>query len=258
MVNPEQDRPARRIRSVEIALNVIDVIQEEGRVGVTELADELGHSKSTIHSHLRTLEEKEFLVREDDRYRMSLQILNMANHVREQVGNYEVIRDEIDMLAVETGEIAQFGLEEHGQVAYLYKTTGERGVETASEVGAQQPMHSTALGKTILSCLSEERTEELIQSMEFERKIPNTITSESQLREELEAIRERGYGIDDEENIEGLRCVAAPVSDNGDVLGAVSITGPSSRFTIDRIHDDLSDRVQRAANVIELNTKFAQ
>lgn len=87
MVNPEQDRPARRIRSVEIALNVIDVIQEEGRVGVTELADELGHSKSTIHSHLRTLEEKEFLVREDDRYRMSLQILNMANHVREQVGN---------------------------------------------------------------------------------------------------------------------------------------------------------------------------
>lgn len=257
MSNATQDERGRTIRSVEIALNIIEVLQEQGEVGVTDLADELGHSKSTVHSHLRTLAEREVLVREDDGYRMSLQVLDLANHVREQVGNYEVIRSEVETLAEETGEIAQFGIEEHGKVSYLYKTTGERAVETASRVGTQQPMYSTSLGKTILAYLPEERTAEIIRDTEFERLTPNTITSEAELREDLARIRERGYGIDDEENFNGLRCVSAPVTDDDDVLGAISVTGPSSRFTTDQIETDLSDKVRRAANVIELNTKFA-
>ncbi|WP_436924223.1 IclR family transcriptional regulator [Halosimplex amylolyticum] len=257
MANAARGDRGRTIRSVEIAFNIIDVLQEKGGAGVTELAEELDHSKSTIHSHLRTLEDREILVREGDGYRLSLRILDMATHVRDQVGNYDVIRSEVDTLAEETGEIAQFGIEEHGKVSYLYKTTGERGVETASRVGTQQPMYSTSLGKTILAYLPEDRTEEIVQAQAYEALTPMTITSAEELYEDLEAIRERGYGIDDEENFEGLRCVAAPVKNEETVLGAVSITGPSSRFTVDRIHDELSDQVQRAANVIELNTKFA-
>ena len=257
MANATNGDQGRTIRSVEIAFNIIDVLQEKGGAGVTGLADELGHSKSTIHSHLRTLEDREILVREGDGYRLSLRILDMATHVRDQVGNYDVIQSEVDTLAEETGEIAQFGIEEHGKVSYLYKTTGERGVETASQVGTQQPMYSTSLGKTILSYLPEGRTEEIVQAQAYESLTPSTVTSREELYEELDAIRERGYGIDDEENFEGLRCVSAPVKNEETVLGAVSITGPSSRFTLDRIHDELSEQVQRAANVIELNTKFA-
>jgi DNA-binding IclR family transcriptional regulator len=257
MADNVERTPGRTIRSVEIAFNIIETLQEQGGAGVTELADELGHSKSTVHSHLRTLEDREILVREGDGYRLSLRVLDMATHVREQVGNYEVIQKEVDSLAAETGEIAQFGMEENGNVSYLYKQTGERGVETASQVGTQQPMYSTALGKTILAYLPEDRTEEIIRDTEFERLTPQTLVTEEALREDLAAISERGYGIDDEENYDGLRCVAAPVKNGESVLGAVSITGPSSRFTMDRIHDELSDQVQRAANVIELNTKFA-
>jgi len=257
MANTADNAPRRTIRSVEIAFNIIDVLQEKGGAGVTELANELDHSKSTIHSHLRTLEEREILVREGDGYRMSLRILDMATHVREQVGNYDVIKNEVDTLAEETGEIAQFGLEEHGKVSYLYKTTGERGVETASRVGTQQPMYSTSLGKTILAYLPEERTDEIVKAQKYEALTPTTITSPEELYEDLETIRKQGYGIDDEENFEGLRCVAAPVKNEETVLGAVSITGPSSRFTLDSIHDEYADQVQRAANVIELNTKFA-
>lgn len=259
MAHEAESAKGRTIRSVEIAFNIIDALQEKGGAGVTELANDLGHSKSTIHSHLRTLEDREILVRdaEADGYRVSLKILDMANHVREQVGNYEVIRSEVDTLAEATGEIAQFALEEHAKVSYLYKQTGDRGVETASRVGTQQPMYSTALGKTMLAYLPDDRAEEIVRDTEFERLTPKTIGSEEALWDDLSAIRERGYGIDDEENFDGLRCVAAPVKNGESVLGAVSITGPSSRFTMDRIHDELSDQVQRAANVIELNTKFA-
>jgi DNA-binding IclR family transcriptional regulator len=257
MANSMRGGSGERIRSVEITLDIIEVVQERGKVGVTELARELDHSKSTMFNHLHTLEERELLVREPDGYRLSLRVLDMANHVRDQVGNYDVIQSEVDTLAEETGEIAQFGIEEHGKVSYLYKKTGDRGVESASRVGTQQPMYSTGLGKSILAFLPDEKADEIIRQTEYTVLTPNTISSEAELREELAEIRERGYAVDDEENFVGLRCVAAPVTDNETVLGAVSITGPSSRFTMDRLREELSDEVQRAANVIELNTKFA-
>ncbi|SFR91180.1 transcriptional regulator, IclR family [Halomicrobium zhouii] len=252
------DDSGRTIQSVEIAFAVIDALQETGSAGVTELAELLDHSKSTIHSHLRTLEAQRIVVRDGDGYRLSLRILDMATHVRDQVGNYDVIREEVDALAAETGEVAQFGIEEHGQLSYLYKQAGERAVETASRVGTQQPMYATALGKTILASLPDDRACEIIQAQRFEAQTPTTITSAEALAAELDTIRERGYGIDDEENIEGLRCVAAPVTSDETVLGAVSVTGPASRVTHDRIHDELAEEARRAANVIELNTKFAK
>lgn len=257
MTGTTDEHPGRTIRSVEISFNIIDVLQEKGAVGVTELADELGNSKSTIHSHLRTLEERSILVRDDDGYRLSLRILDMATHVREQVVNYDVIRDEVETLAEETGEIAQFGIEEHGKVSYLHKVTGEQAVETVSRVGTQQPMYCTSLGKAILAYLPPERTTEIVQSMDFTASTEKTVANAEELYDDLEEIQDRGYSVDDEENITGLRCVAAPVQDGETVLGAISITGPASRFTDARLHDELADKVLGAANVIELNTKYS-
>lgn len=257
MANTPTGHTGRRIQSVEIAFNVLEAVRRNDRISVTELADELDHSKSTIHSHLQTLESQEIIVRHGDGYRLSLQVLDMANDVRDQVGNYEVIVDEVDELATETGEIAQFGLEEHGEVAYLYKARGNQAVETASRPGGKQPIHSTSLGKAILAFLPSERREAIIDEATLAPKTPKTITDPTALFEELDAITERGYAIDDEENIEGLRCVAAPVRNGNTVLGAVSVTGPASRITDDYLHGDLAESVRRAANVIELNTKFS-
>lgn len=248
----------RTIKSVEIAFTIIRTLQRKGRTGVTDLADELHHSKSTIHSHLKTLEEQQILVREEDGYRLSYQILDIANSVRDQLGYYQVIDDETAELAEKTGEIAQAGIEEHGRVTYLCKETGPRAVETASRVGAQQPMHATSLGKTIAAYLPRERCEEILDTHGLPKQTSNTITDREEFYDELERIRERGYGIDDEENILGLRCVAAPImDDNENIFGAISVSGPSSRFGDERLHDELASQVLRAANVIELNTKFS-
>ncbi|WP_226482817.1 IclR family transcriptional regulator [Natrinema amylolyticum] len=257
MANTPDERTGRRIQSVEIAFTVLDAVRKNDRPSVTELADELGHSKSTIHSHLQTLESEEIIVREDNGYRLSLQVLDMANDVRNQVANYDVIVDAVDELADETKEIAQFGIEEHGHVSYLYKAMGNQAVETASRAGGKQPMYSTSLGKAILAFLPVDRQKEIISEATFERRGPKTITDQASLYEELEETAERRYAIDDEENIEGLRCVAAPVRNGTSVVGAVSVTGPASRITDDYLHGELAESVKRAANVIELNTKFS-
>lgn len=257
MTRQAEENTGRTIQSVKIAFNIIDVIQERQNVGVTELSNELGHSKSTIHSHLQTLVDREIVVPKEDRYRLSLRILDMASHVRDQVGNYEVIEKEVEELATNTNEIAQFGIEEYGRVSYLCKSRGPKAVETASRIGTQQPMYATSLGKTILAHLPTERQEQIIADCSFERQTEKTITSPEELRDELETIVERGYGIDNEENIHGLRCVSAPVRSGDAVLGAISISGPTSRFTDDRLHNELADHVLRAANVIELNTRYS-
>ncbi len=257
MTVSEDDYSGRTIRSVMIAFNIIEVLQERKHVGITELATELGHSKSTIYSHLQTLTERNYLVQEPEGYRLSLRVLDIANRVREQVGNYDVITKEVDELAATTGEIVQFGIEEHGMVSYLYKASGDQAVETRSRVGIQQPMYSTSLGKTILAFMPADRTATIVSNAAYEANTPNTITEPDALRAELDRIESQGYGVDDEENIQGLRCVSAPVRHEETVLGAISITGPSSRFSDDRIHGEFSDHVKRAANVIELNTKFS-
>lgn len=245
------------IRSVEIACTVIATLQELDGGGITEISNRTGHSKSTIYDHLRTLEANQLVVKEDDQYRLSVRILNVASHVRDQSGNYDVIRDELDKAAEETGEIVQFGVEEHEKVGYLYKAQGDRGVKTISSVGTYQPMHSTALGKALLANFPDKRVHEILDRQGMERQTENTITDREELFEELADIRDRGYAIDDEENIRGLRCIGAPVGADDTILGAVSVSGPSSRFNQDRVHEELPKLVKSTANVIELNTKYS-
>ena len=253
----ESPGETRTIRGVNISYRILEAIQELDGAGVSEIASHLGHSKSTVHSHLATLEANEMIVKQGGRYRLGLKFLDFAGQVREQIGNYDIVRKELDSTAEKTGEVVQFGIEEHGWVKYLYKAGGERAVVTASKPGSQSPVHSTSLGKAILAFLPEERVEEIVDRRGLPEATPQTITDRNELADELVRTRERGYSLDDEENLEGIRCVAAPVRDGDDVLGAVSITGPSRRFTLDRLQNEFAEVVQETANVIELNTKYS-
>ena len=77
------------------------------------------------------------------------------------------------------------------------------------------------------------------------------------IQKALEQVRERGYAIDDEENVQGSRCIDASVaSDDSDVLGALSISGSSQRMTNERIGNELEDAISKSANVIQINYKF--
>ncbi|SFT01569.1 IclR family transcriptional regulator [Halostagnicola kamekurae] len=248
----------RTIQAVGITLEIIDYLHENDSARITEIADELNRSKGTIHCHLATLLEKEHVVKDDETYRLSLRYLELGEGVKERLGTYEVVTDELADLAEQSNELVQFATEEHGRAVYLYKTGGELAVQTASSVGKREYLHCISLGKAILAHYPRERVEEIVDEHGLPGYTPQTITSRDELFEELETIRERGYAFDDEEKIEGLRCVAAPVTaGEDDVIGAVSVSGPSSRMTGDRYREELPNMVTRSANVIEINAKFS-
>ena len=252
----QEEQSSRTVQSVQTTIDIVKHLREVGEAGVTDLAAALDHSKGTTHSHLATLLENEYVVRNGDRYGLSLKLLDFGEYVKSQLEIYDVVAEELDDLAAETGEVAQFATGEHGRAVYLYKAHGDQAVNTASSVGRREYIHCISLGKAILAQFPEERVDGIVGRHGLPAKTSNTITDRDELAAELQEIRERGYAVDDEEMIEGIRCVAAPITNDG-VVGAISISGPSSRMAGERFEETLPSKLLRSANVIEINAKFS-
>lgn len=254
----ESDDGTRLIGSVDTSLQLLEVLQERDGAGVTELSTALGLNKGTVHTHLSTLRENEYVVKDGDAYRLSLRFLDLGNFVRDRIDYYDVVREEVDDLAGDCEELVQFATEEHGKAVYLYKSEGDQAVQTASRQGMRVDMHCVSLGKAMLSQFSRDRVEAIVDRHGLPQYTDNTIASRSELFDDLETARDRGYATDDREKIPGLRCVASPVVTGNAVLGAVSVTGPYSRIQGQRWKETLPDKVKRAANVIQINAQFSE
>ena len=248
---------SRTLKSVQITLDIIDFLQEQENAGITDIASGIGRSKGTVHGHVATLMENEHVVKEGNAYRLSLRYLELGETVRERLPIYDVVREELDDLAEETGELAQFAMEEHGRAVYIYKTGGENALRTASSIGAREYMHCISLGKAMLAHMPRERVEEIVDEYGLKSYTESTITSRDELFDELAEIQEQGYAYDREEKIEGLRCVSAPITTNEGPIGAISISGPVGRFKGEFYEEELPDIVTRSANVIEINAQFS-
>lgn len=256
---PSQTEEKRTVQAVQFSCGIVDALKSLDGAGVTEIANYLDASKGAVHTHLATLESNELVKKEGDTYRLSLRFLDLGEYVRNQVEIYSIVQEEIDRLAENSSEVAQFMIEEHGRGVYLHKSIGEDGVQTASYVGTRNPLHCTALGKSILANLSEEQVDEIIDRHGLPEKTPNTVTDREELLEELERVRDRGLAFDREEVFKGLQCVAAPVLDQGgEVIGAVSVTGPKSRMQGEYLESEVAKMVQHTSNVIEVNAAQIQ
>ncbi|WP_418281641.1 IclR family transcriptional regulator [Halorubrum sp. DTA98] len=245
----------RRLETVSRACDVIAALDELGGAGVTEVANHVGVSKSSTHSYLSTLREKRLVVQEGDTYRLSLEFLYLGNAVRHRNVLFAYGKPVVEELAERTGEYVHLMCEQHGLERNVYKVAGENAVggeyHTAKE---QKPdyLHFTASGKAVLAALPEERVDRIVDTHGLPRKTSNTITDREELFEELSTIRSQGYAINDEEEIVGIRAVGAPIRDaDGAVLGGMSVSGPTGRFTDELCVDVLAETITEKANVIE-------
>ncbi len=118
----------------------------------------------------------------------------------------------------------------------LLKVDGTSPVVLTNRVGYPRPDHSTAIGKVLLAYLPEPQLRAFLETAELRHFTPKTITAVSLLEQELVRVRGQGYAIDDEENRQGVRCLAAPVWNfTGQVVAAIGMTGPVWSVTLDRV-----------------------
>ncbi|WP_394354995.1 IclR family transcriptional regulator [Halorarum halophilum] len=247
-----------RVKSAGTTFAIVEALKQLDRPSIAEVADHVGVPKSTAHDHLSTLVELEFVVKAPDGYRIGTRFLEYGGYARENMKVYRVARPVINRLADETGEHANLMIEEHGLGIFLYKAKGEDAVTLDTRPGMRVPLQTAAMGKAILAHMPQSEVDRIISERGLPKVTRKTITDRETLSDQLAEIRERGYATDDEERIEGMRCIAAPILDrNDEILGAVSVSGPMSRMHDDRYENDIPRQVQSAANVIEVNMTYS-
>ena len=154
-----------------------------------------------------------------------------------------------------SNETCHLGVRDGDCVLYIDKVESPHSLRMVSRVGGTNPLHCTGIGKAILAWLPPDELDEYC-SRPLERRTANTIVAPEILRAELQRTRDRGYAVDDIENEIGVRCVGAPIFDHdGDLVGAVSLAGPTLRMTWERV-EQLTAPVIEAAREISARLGF--
>lgn len=252
-MRPQGTEPQTPVKTAQTTFRIIEALKELDGASITELATHLDLPKSSTHNYLQTLEHEGYIVKNGQQYEVGLRFLDLGSYARTRERLYSVAEPELETVAERTGEHANLLVEEHGLGIFLCRAKGSDAVNVDSYTGQCVRLHTTALGKTVLAHLSEERVNEIIERHGLSRKTDQTITNKDELFDELADIREAGVAYDEEERIKGLRCVAVPLLSNDRITGAVSVSGPTSRMDADRIENDILPQLRHAANIIELN-----
>ncbi|WP_227378137.1 IclR family transcriptional regulator [Haladaptatus halobius] len=249
-------KPTRTVKAADTLFNIIQKLQQEDGAGVTELAQEIGMAKSTVYDHLMTLEQKEYVVKEEDTYRLSLRFLDHGVCIRNRIGMEEEVTSAIAQLAQDVNEAVWFVVEEHGNAVFIYKALGERAVQTHARIGRRMHLHHLAAGKSILANLPRNRVEEILAQKGLPERTEHTITDEETLFQELETVSENGVAHAKEETVGGVSSVAAPVIFEGEVRGAITVVGPSNRIDGSQLRDVLPELIRGTTNEIELKLTY--
>lgn len=244
------------VRTTEKSLALVKRLRELDGARILDLEGYRGMTKGTVHNHLSTLREQGFVVKEGNEYRLSLWFLTLGGHVRNGNALYQAGRVRANQLATDTGMLVNVITEEDGMGVYLYQAQGEYAVDLDTYVGYRIHLHYTAVGKAILAYLPRERVEGIVDRWGLPEATERTITDESELFDELERTRDRGYAIDHEERTEGLACIAAPIRLDDEVLGAISISAPTQRLGDEVFDEEITREVESTANELSLALKY--
>ncbi|MFH5800706.1 IclR family transcriptional regulator [Haladaptatus sp. CMAA 1911] len=248
--------PDAKINSTAISFEIVEHLKEKGGATLSEVVDVFEMPTSTVHDHLQTLVALGYVLNDDGTYRIGTQFLELGGYARSHSRIFQVSEAELQNLASETGEHANLMIEENGMGVFLMKQKGKEAIKIDTYEGMRVYLHTTAMGKAILAFMDESRLESILSRHGLPRITEHSIGNREALEAELDVIRERGYATDDEERLNGIRCVAAPVTtDSGTVAGSVSISAPKNRMQGERFEETFPKKILGTANVIEVNMR---
>jgi IclR family KDG regulon transcriptional repressor len=224
-------------QSVQKAFEILSfVVEHPQKLSLNRMAQALGMNKTTLFRFLNTLESLDILAKHDECYVPGIKLFEWGSKVPVKHLLVDQVHPLLRRLTLEVNETVNLGEFSNQQVLYLDKTESRRSLQIQTSAGSYTSMHTSALGKSILSILPPTLRQTVIQSLVFERKTRHTITDPRELTRQVEQVKETGYSTDREELEEGLHCVAVPLFIRTlNFYGAISCSGPTVRFTTERI-----------------------
>jgi IclR family KDG regulon transcriptional repressor len=248
----QKDPESYNVRAVERAMQILSAFDgEHAERGVSEIAQATGLHKATAHRIIMTLLNCGFLERTADgeKLRLGLRVVELGMGALHGLDVRRAAVPYMEQLVERFQETCDLCILDRGEVLYVEVVHSEHSLTIAARVGRHLPIHCTASGKVFLAFLPSEVVEPLL-SGPLAPCTAKTITSPARLCQELEATRQRGYAIDDEELEMGIRAVSAPIRDiEGHVIAALSLPGPTNRMPPERV-SEIAEAVVEAANTI--------
>jgi IclR family transcriptional regulator, acetate operon repressor len=218
------------IRAVDRVCDILEVLQQTpGGASLVDVAELTGLPKSSAYRYLLALEGRRYVEREaaTGMYRLGLAFLPQQTRQLEVFA--ERARPHLERLRDKLGETVNLGVLDGSRILHTQVVESPQMMRLAARVGDRGALHSTALGKAISANLAAERVLAMLAAEGMQRLTPTTITSAKRFMTELDAVRQRGYAIDDCENQSDGRCVAVAVVGVPFEMG-VSVSAPASRL----------------------------
>lgn len=245
------------VQATRRSLDVVEVLRDLEGARLTTIAEAVDLPNSTVHSHLTTLMERGYVVKDGDIYRLGLQFLELGEFTRSLRKVYRVTEPELRELADETGEVASLMVEEGGLGIVLDSARGDEAVPADIDPGTRVHLHTSALGKAILAHLPEDEVDDVIDHHGLPAYTDETITEREAIFEDLRETRERNVAYDTEERVSRSKSVATSIkSESGQIVGSVGISGPVGRLRDDRLAD-IEDRLHDVTNIVELKLVYS-
>jgi DNA-binding IclR family transcriptional regulator len=222
--------------TVDAAAKALDLLTafsfREPRLSLADLATRTGIPRPTAFRLLTTLEQAGFVSKRSGEYQLGIKCFVLGNIVASSLDLREKARTHLERLRDVTGETVHLAVLDQWQVLYLERLQSPHPIGfMRSRVGGSVPAYCTSLGKTLLAFKPQEDVGEWLRTQTLKAMTPATITAPRRLLKELRAIRERGYGLDEQEHEIGVRCLAAPIVNHaGEVVAAISVAGPADRM----------------------------
>ena len=245
------------VQAIEKGCNILDLLSKgNGSYSIRKISQTLKLPKPTVHRILHTLCNLGFVLQAPDskEYSLGFRLVELGQAVLNRIDFRKEAEPFLNNLADRVQETVHLAQLDDDKIVYLEKIEKigvPTGLRMASRIGARNYAHSCAMGKVLLAFAPDGERKEIFKQNKLPKLTENTITTLSQLQEHLSMVRSQGYAIDDEENEKGIRCVAAPVIDHtGEVIAAISISGPTVRMTLERIDSELKEPVVSTAGKI--------
>ncbi|MCU5775814.1 DNA-binding transcriptional regulator KdgR [Erwiniaceae bacterium BAC15a-03b] len=258
MANADLDKQPDSVSSVLKVFGILQALGEDREHGITELSQRVMMSKSTVYRFLQTMKSLGYVSQEgeSEKYALTLKLFELG---AKALQNVDLIRSaDIQMreLSRLTKETIHLGALEEESIVYIHKIDSMYNLRMYSRIGRRNPLHSTAIGKVLLAWRELAEVQEILQHVEFTRSTSRTVGSAEELLPVLDKVKAQGFGEDNEEQEEGLRCIAVPVFDRfGVVIAGLSISFPTIRFS-EESKSDYVAMLHRAARELSSQMGF--
>ncbi|MGE3194851.1 MAG: IclR family transcriptional regulator [Microbacteriaceae bacterium] len=238
------------LNSAANTLRALECLVDRGDVGVSEISRHLEVTIGTGHRILLTLVETGFAEQNSAtrRYRPSGKVLALAEQVRGRVNIRERVHLHLVELMQNARESVHLGVLDEGLALYIDKVPSDQPLGVEFRVGSRLSAHSTALGRALIAFADRSVLDAALAAASATHN-ENPVPSRPKLERLLRSVRDEGVAEDNGDYLPDVRCVAAPIrAHNGDVIAAIDIAAPRSRY--ERTRDRLLDEVQRSAERI--------